>query len=145
MILGRLGKGYFKKLGCQNFWPKFLARLLQHLKALLSIDLPIRQDSKQVKQYSKKQQNLLIFVKYLLFHENCFITDFKEKAELLNSFFSNQCSLLKKLCKLSINLRYVTDKKLHTINFTANNIEKIILSLNPSKANGHDNNLCMLR
>ena len=30
-----------------------------------------------------------------LFHENRFITDFKEKAELFNSFFSNQCSLLK--------------------------------------------------
>ena len=31
MILGRLGKGYCKKIGCSNFWPKFLARLLQHL------------------------------------------------------------------------------------------------------------------
>ena len=29
-----------------------------------------------------------------LFHGNRFITDFKEKAELFNSFFSNQCSLL---------------------------------------------------
>ena len=28
-----------------------------------------------------------------LFHENKFITDFKEKAELFNHFFVNQCSV----------------------------------------------------
>ena len=74
-----------------------------------------------------------------LFHENRFITDFKEKAELFNSFFSNQCSLLKNCSKLPTNLRYVTDKRLRTINFTADNIEKIMVSLNPNKAHGHDN------
>ena len=66
-------------------------------------------------------------------------TDFKEKAELFNSLFSNQCSLLKNCSKLPTNLRYVTDKRLRTINFTTNNIEKIIVSLNPNKAHGHDN------
>ena len=75
----------------------------------------------------------------LLFHENCFTTDFKEKAELFNSLFSNQCSLLKNCGKLPTNLRYVTDKRSHTINFRADNIEKIIVSLNPNKAHGHDN------
>ena len=74
-----------------------------------------------------------------LFHENRFITDFKEKAELFNSFFSNQCSLLKNCSKLPTNPRYVTDKRLRTINFTADNIEKIIVSLNTNKAHGHDN------
>ena len=73
-----------------------------------------------------------------LFHENRFITDFNEKAELFNSFFSNWCSLLINCSKLPTNLRYVTDKRLHTINFTADNIEKIIASLNPNKAHGHD-------
>ena len=30
--LGRLGKGHCKKkIGCKNFWTKFLARLLQRL------------------------------------------------------------------------------------------------------------------
>ena len=33
----------------------------------------------------------------------------------------------------------VTDKRLRTINFTTDNIEKIIESLNPNKAHGHDN------
>ena len=58
-----------------------------------------------------------------LFHENRFITYFKEKAELFNSFFSNQCSLLKNCSKLLTNLRYVTDKRLRTINFATDNIE----------------------
>ena len=61
-----------------------------------------------------------------LFHENRFITDFKEKAELFNSLFSNQCSLLKNCSKLPTNLRYVIDKKLRTINFTTDNIEKLL-------------------
>ena len=80
-------------------------------------------------------QNLLVFVKNILdnnkiplipplFYENCFITDFKEKAELFNSFFYNQCSLLINCSKLPANLRYVTDKRLRTINFTFGNIEK---------------------
>ena len=73
------------------------------------------------------------------FHENRFITDPKEKAELFNSFFSNQCSLLKTCSKLPNNLKYVTDNRLRTINFTTDNKEKIIGSLNPNKAHGHDN------
>ena len=32
-----------------------------------------------------------------LFHENRFLTDFKEKAELFNSFFAKQCSLIRKI------------------------------------------------
>ena len=48
-------------------------------------------------------------------------------------FFIKNCS------KLPTNLRYVTDKKLRTINFTTDSIEKIIVRLNPNKAHGHDN------
>ena len=75
----------------------------------------------------------------LLFYENHFITDFKEKAELFNSFFSNQCSLLKNCSKLPTNLRYVNDKRLCIINFRADNIEKNIVSLNPNKEHTHEN------
>ena len=46
---------------------------------------------------------------------------------------------MKNCCKLPTNLRYVTDKRLRTINFITDNIEKIIVSLNPNKAHGHDN------
>ena len=30
------------------------------------------------------------------FHENKFVTDFKEKVELFNTFFAKQCFLIKK-------------------------------------------------
>ena len=30
-----------------------------------------------------------------IFHENKFITDFREKTEIFTSFFANQCSLIK--------------------------------------------------
>ena len=78
-----------------------------------------------------------------LFHENFFIAGSKEIAEIFNSFFSSQCSLLN---KLPINPRYVTDKKLRTINFTADNIEKIIVSLNSNKTHAHDSiSRCMFK
>ena len=35
-----------------------------------------------------------------LFHENKFVTDFKEKDELFNVFFAKQCSLIKNSSKL---------------------------------------------
>ena len=57
-----------------------------------------------------------------LFHEDNFITEFKEKAELFNSFSSNQCPLLKNCRKLPANLRYVTDKRLHATKFKTENI-----------------------
>ena len=74
-----------------------------------------------------------------LTHENHCIINFKEKAELFDSFFSNQCSLLKNCSKRPTNIIYVTDKRLRTINFTDDNKEKNIVSLNPNKAHGHDN------
>ena len=43
-----------------------------------------------------------------LFHENKFITDFKEKAELFNHFFVNQCSLLSNNSVLPTNLPQLT-------------------------------------
>ena len=45
-----------------------------------------------------------------LFHENKFITDFKEKAELFNHLFVNQCSLLRNNSVLPTNLPHITNK-----------------------------------
>ena len=58
--------------------------------------------------------------------------------ELFNSFFSNQRSLLSNCSKRPTNTRYVTDKKLRTINLTADNIEHIIVIINSNKAHGRD-------
>ena len=78
-----------------------------------------------------------------LFHENRFITDFKEKAELFNSFLFNQCSLLTNCSKLPTNLGYLTDKRLRTINFTVGHMEEIIVSFNPNKAHDYDKSVCV--
>ena len=62
-----------------------------------------------------------------LFHDK-FITDFKEKAELFNSFFSKQCSIMDNGSKLPSNLVY----------HNSEDIGKVISDLDPNKAHGHD-------
>ena len=64
-----------------------------------------------------------------LFHENKFVTDFKEKAELFDYLFVNQCSL---------NLPQLTNKCLDSLHFSSSDIAKIISHLDPNKAHGHD-------
>ena len=73
-----------------------------------------------------------------LFYNNKFVTDFKEKAELLNSFFAKQCSLIANDSKVPPGLRFLTDKRLSTIQFVDTDILKIIRNLNPNKAHGYD-------
>ena len=73
-----------------------------------------------------------------LFHENRFIIDFKVKAELFNSLFSKQCSLITKNSKLPTSPSYLTDKGLSTIIFSDEDIGTIIRCLNPNKAQGYD-------
>ena len=68
-----------------------------------------------------------------LFHNNKFITDFKEKAELFNSFFAKQCSLIKNESKLPPRLHFLTDKRLSMVKFVNNDILKIIQNLNQTK------------
>ena len=63
-----------------------------------------------------------------MFHQNRYITKHKDKAELFNNFFANQCSLIK-------NSRFGSD-----------DIAKIIQKLDPNKAHGHDMiSICMLK
>ena len=61
-----------------------------------------------------------------LFHNNKFVTDFKEKAELFNSFFAKQCSLIKNESKLPSRLHFLTDKRLSMVKFVNNDILKIV-------------------
>ena len=60
-----------------------------------------------------------------LFLENRFIIDFKEKAKLFNSLFSKQCSLINNNSKLITSPSYLTDKRLSTSKFSAENLGKI--------------------
>ena len=70
-----------------------------------------------------------------LFHENKFITDFNETAELI---FVNQCSLLSNNSVLPTNLPQLTSKCLDSIHFSSSDIAKIISRLDSNKAHGHD-------
>ena len=74
-----------------------------------------------------------------LFHENKFMTDFKEKAELFDALFAKQCSLIKSSSKLRSHLHYLTDNRLSAVSVSQDDIAKIIQNLDPNKANGHDN------
>ena len=72
-----------------------------------------------------------------LFHVNEYVTDFKKKAKLFDSFFAKQFSLISNGSELS-QPSFTTEKRLDTLNFFNNDIEMIIQNLDPNKAHGHD-------
>ena len=73
-----------------------------------------------------------------IFHDNKFGFDFGEKAELFNTFFTEQCSLSKKNSELPKNLLLLNKKRLSDVQISNENIIKIINNLDPNKAHGHD-------
>ena len=74
-----------------------------------------------------------------MFHKNKFVIDFKEKAELFNSHFATQCSLISNSSKLPSHIKYLTDNRLSLASFSHDKIAKVIQNLDPNKAHGHDN------
>ena len=74
-----------------------------------------------------------------LFHENRFVTDFKEKAELFKSYFATQCCLISNSSILSSHIQYLTDSPLSCVSFSRDKTAKVIQNLDPTKAHGHDN------
>ena len=75
----------------------------------------------------------------LLFPNNRFISDFKNKTELCNDFFSSQCSPINNNGKLPTNLNHVTDRRISPVTFSAGDMAKIIQNFNSNKAQKHDN------
>ena len=74
-----------------------------------------------------------------LFHENRFITDFKEKVQHFNIFFSEQCFLIPNISSLLADVNCITDKRLSAVTFSARGIRKTIQNLDSNKAHRHDN------
>ena len=72
------------------------------------------------------------------YHNNNYITDFKEKTQIFNDFFAKQCTLVENSSKLPTNSFKRTNNLLSTISFTKDDIAKIIKNLNPNKAHGFD-------
>ena len=73
-----------------------------------------------------------------LFHEGKYVTDFKKKAELFNSFFAKQCSIIQNSSKLPLTLNKKTNNSISSITFNRNDIATIIRSLDPNKAHGYN-------
>ena len=73
-----------------------------------------------------------------LYHKNEFVIDFKKKAELFNSFFADQYSLISNSSEFPSKLEYLIQSRLSLVTFSKDNIAKLIQNLDPNKAHGHD-------
>ena len=81
-----------------------------------------------------------------IFHDNKFITDFNKKANLFNSFFAKQCSIIENNSVLPSSTNPITDQYLANIEFKKDDIKRIICKNDPNKAHGHDMiSICMLK
>ena len=67
-----------------------------------------------------------------------FVTDMKAKANIFNKFFAEQCTPLKNDSKLPSNQIFLTQSRLSSLDFSEDEILKIIRALNIHKAHGHD-------
>ena len=72
-----------------------------------------------------------------LIHQNKYLTDFKEKTEIFNSFFAEQCSLMNNSSKLPSTFWKGTKKFISSILISSNDLAKIIWNLDPQEAHGH--------
>ena len=73
-----------------------------------------------------------------LFHNNNFIFNFKEKSEIFNEHFSEQCSLIQNKSTTPSVFTPLTQNLLSLFQFTADDIKSIINTLDPNKAHSHD-------
>ena len=73
-----------------------------------------------------------------LFHNDKFITNFKQKAKIFNNFFAKKCSRINTNSDLHSVLSKKAHKLLSTIHFKSDDILKIIKNFDPNKALGLD-------
>ena len=79
-------------------------------------------------------------------HQNKDVTDFKEKMEIFNSFFAEQCSLMNYSSKLPPTFFKRSEKFISSMSYSSNDIAQIIRDLDLNKAQSHDViSICMLK
>ena len=61
-----------------------------------------------------------------IFNNNKYVTDFKEKSEIFNFFFANQCSLIPNKSILPSQLKLLTEHTLTSCDFSETDILQII-------------------
>ena len=67
------------------------------------------------------------------------LSNFQQKANIVNCFFSKQCTLVWNSSVLPKELTYMTEERIHWITFSESDVIKIIRALNVNKAHWHDN------
>ena len=73
-----------------------------------------------------------------LLHQNKYVVDFKEKCDLFNDFFSDQCSVIATNSVLPPDCLKLTNTFLSNVDISSGDILNIIRTLNPNEAHGHD-------
>ena len=69
-----------------------------------------------------------------IFHNNMYVTDFKEKSEIFNSFFADQSSLILNNSILQSELKLLIEHTLTSCDFSETEILQIIDSQDSNKA-----------
>ena len=73
-------------------------------------------------------------------------TNFLEKANLFNEFFTQQCNAIENVSTLPNDLVFETTERISSFDISKGYISKIIRSLDPNKAHGHNGiSICMLK
>ena len=74
------------------------------------------------------------------------VTNFLEKANLFNEFFTQQCNAIENVSTLPNDLVFETTERISSFDISKGYISKIIRSLDPNKAHGHNGiSICMLK
>ena len=69
---------------------------------------------------------------------NEFISNFKTKANYFNRFFNQQCTAISTDSSIPSSVNLASNEAVTTVNSDEQLISKLIVSLNPNKAHGHD-------
>ena len=68
-----------------------------------------------------------------------FVSDFQEKANIFNSFFAKQCTLVSNNSVLHSEFTYMTEEHIHSVSLSESDVIKMIRVLDVNEAHGHDN------
>ena len=69
---------------------------------------------------------------------NQLVSDFLAKSNLFNDCFSKQCTKIYTSSAIPVNTRFITEERWSTFGICLGEIVKIVRSLDPNKAHGHD-------
>ena len=70
--------------------------------------------------------------------DNKLVTDFLDKANLLNNIFAKQCTPISNGSTVPVNINFETREWVSPLEFCVDDVVKIIRSLDQNKAHGHD-------